>query len=204
LAAAVASLGLRYAVVTSVTRDDLEDGGAGWFARCVAEIRRASPGTSVELLIPDFGGNPEALESVLEAGPDVVGHNLETVRRLTPRIRDARADFDRSLGVLAFLGHRHGAVKTSLLVGLGETPGEVCECLEDARRAGTAHLAVGQYLAPSPRHAPVVRYWSPAEFDALSDRARQMGFATVAAGPLVRSSYKAEEFAGRTVRRPTR
>lgn len=192
----VAQLELRYVVVTSVTRDDLGDGGAGQFADTVARIREHCPETRVELLIPDLAGDPRLLDVILAARPDVVGHNLETVRRLTATVRDPRTDYDRSLQVLGYLADRAAAVKTSLLLGLGEVEEEVLATLNEAFEAGVRHVALGQYLRPSPHHAPVERYWTPEEFARFEDAARRIGFASVAAGPLVRASYRAEEFAG--------
>ena len=192
----VARLHLNYVVVTSVTRDDLDDRGAGQFARTVAEIRGLCPQARVELLIPDLSGDPLFLDVILASRPDVVGHNLETVRRLTPAVRDPRTDYARSLQVLSYLAGKNTAVKTSLLLGLGEVEEEVLETLNDAYRAGVRHIALGQYLRPSPRHAPVARYWTPDEFALLEENARRIGYTSVAAGPLVRASYRAEQFAG--------
>jgi len=193
VAEALERLGLKYAVITSVTRDDLPDGGATHFAATVQAIRAACFETKVELLIPDFGGDLAALDVVLSSAPDVVGHNLETVRRLTPKVRHPRADYDTSLSVLKHISANGTVAKTALLLGLGETLEEVHQSLEDAFGVGVRRIALGQYLAPSSAHAPVERYWTPAEFDALADTARRMGYTWVASGPLVRSSYKAEE-----------
>jgi len=201
LALAVQELKLQYVVITSVTRDDLEDGGAGQFARTVQCLRRITPQVLIELLIPDFQGREEALSTVLSASPDVVGHNLETVPRLTPLIRDARASYSRSLEVLSWFS-RHGAVtKTSFLCGLGESQEELMDSCQQARNAGVSHLAMGQYLAPSADHAPVVRYWTPEEFEGFRLRALAMGFQSVSAGPLVRSSYRAHDFVAPTLKR---
>jgi len=196
VAGLVAELHLSYVVVTSVTRDDLADRGAGQFAATVAEVRKVCPQTRVELLIPDLSGDPRLLDIVVAARPDVVGHNLETVRRLTAAVRDPRTDYDRSLEVLSYLASRGAAVKTALLLGLGEDEKEVLTTLNDAYEAGARHVALGQYLRPSPKHAPVERYWTPDEFSLLGAAARRMGFTSVAAGPLVRASYRAEQFAG--------
>ncbi|MBM4372368.1 MAG: lipoyl synthase [Deltaproteobacteria bacterium] len=200
VAEGVAALGLRYAVITSVTRDDLPDGGAGCFAETLRELRRRSPATQVELLIPDFGGDTGALEVVAGAAPDVVGHNLETARRLSSAIRDPRTDYDRSLRVLEYLGGRGLETKSALLLGLGETPGEVEEALRDLRRVGVLHVAMGQYLAPTAGHVPVAEYVTPEAFDAWAARARALGFHSVAAGPRVRSSYLAGEVTGPAIR----
>lgn len=194
VARAVKAMGLKHAVVTSVTRDDLPDGGAGVFAATIRALRSASPGTSVEVLTPDFQGSESALAAVLEARPDVFAHNLETVRRLTPAIRSS-ASYERSLAVLRFAASWSPpvAVKSGLMLGLGETDAEVVESLGDLRAAGCRWLTLGQYLAPTARHAPVARFVTPAEFDDYAVRARNMGFEQVASGPLVRSSYRAAE-----------
>ncbi len=198
VAKAIAQLEIRYAVLTSVTRDDLPDGGSAHFANTVAAVRRASPETLIELLIPDLQGDPAAIAVVRESGADVVGHNLETTARLTPLCRDTRASYERSLSVLEMLayGADGPAVKTALLLGLGETRTEIAETLQEAYQAGARHIAMGQYLAPSSDHTPVVRYWTPEEFLELGDEARTIGYLSVASGPLVRSSYRAEQFAG--------
>jgi len=198
---AVRELGLKYAVVTSVTRDDLADHGAGHYAATVASLRALCPDTRVELLIPDLDGRADRLQVILDARPDLVGHNLETVRRLTPLVRDARTSYNRSLSLLALVATAGMPAKTSLLLGLGETEDEVREALREAFDAGVRHVALGQYLAPSATHVPVERYWTPAEFEALADYARKLGFDSVAAGPRVRSSYRAEEFAGTRIGR---
>ena len=199
VAAAVRRLGLRYAVVTSVTRDDLPDGGAAQFAAVVRACREAAPGARIELLIPDLGGDRAAVDAVADATPDVVGHNLETVRRLSAGIRDPRTDYDRSLSVLAQLGRRGMETRSSLLLGLGETAEEVDEALRDLRDAGVRHAALGQYLAPSAEHFPVREYVTPEAFDAWAARCRELGFRSVASGPLVRSSYMAAETVGATL-----
>ena len=192
VAEAASALGLRYVVLTSVTRDDLPDGGAGHFARTIRAVREASPGTRVEALIPDFAGDPAALETVLEAGPDVLNHNLETVEALYPKIRRPRQNYRRSLGVLAAAAARGARTKSGLMLGLGESAEEVEGALADLRRAGCGLLTLGQYLRPSAANPPVERYYPPAEFDALRERALAMGFLEAAAGPLVRSSYEAD------------
>ncbi len=196
LAETVAELGLRYAVITSVTRDDLPDGGAAHIASCVRALRDRIDGLLVEVLIPDMGGDRSALATVADAGPVVLGHNVEVVERLTPAVRDPRADYRRSLGVLRSFGELAGEaqrVKSALLVGLGETDAEVERTLVDLREVGCQMLAIGQYLQPSRRHHPVVEYREPAWFDHVGRRARELGFAHVASGPLVRSSYRASE-----------
>lgn len=195
LAQAVRKLSLGYVVLTSVDRDDLPDGGAAHFAACIRAIKEASPEARVEALIPDFSGDLPALRAVVEAGPDVVGHNLETVRRLTPLVRDRRAGYDRSLGVLRALKELSPGIftKSSLLLGLGEEEGEVEEALWDLRRAGVDILVLGQYLRPTARQLPVARYIPPAEFSAWEKKAKGMGFRAVVAGPLVRTSFRVAE-----------
>ncbi len=196
LAETVAELQLRYAVITSVTRDDLPDGGAAHIAACVTALRDRVEGLLVEVLIPDLGGDRGALSTVAASGPAVLGHNVEVVERLTPQIRDRRADYRRSLGVLRTLRELASAtqkIKSALLVGLGETDDEVEQTLRDLREAGCQMLAIGQYLQPSRNHHPVAEYREPAWFDDVGRRAREMGFDHVASGPLVRSSYRASE-----------
>ncbi len=191
VARAVAALGLRHAVVTSVTRDDLPDGGAEQFARTIAAIRARCPHTSVEVLVPDFAGSASALDTVRQARPDVFNHNIETVRRLFPTVRP-KADYALSLAILGRAAAAGLAVKSGLMLGLGETDAEIAATLGDLRAAGCRQVTLGQYLAPTPAHAPVERYVTPAAFAAWADTARAMGFDDVAAGPLVRSSYRAE------------
>jgi lipoic acid synthetase len=196
LAEAVAELGLRYLVVTSVDRDDLPDGGAAHFAAAIRELKRRSPDTLVEVLIPDFQGRTRELDAILEAGPDVVAQNVETVRRLTHPVRDPRAGYEQTLGVLGYLKSARPAVttKTSLMLGLGEERGELREAFKDLRRVGVDVLTLGQYLQPSPWHLPVSRFVTPGEFDELRLEAEAAGFLYVASGPLVRSSYRAAEY----------
>jgi lipoic acid synthetase len=198
VAEAVARLGLRFAVVTCVARDDLEDGGAGQMAATVRALRERCPGTGVEVLIADYKGDEAALRVVLDASPDVLNHNLETVARLQRRVRPA-ASYERSLGVLLRARELRPDIptKSGLMLGLGEADAEVREALRDLRAAGVALLTLGQYLRPSPDHLPMERWVPPAEFDAWAEEARALGFAEVAAGPLVRSSYRAEQLAGR-------
>ena len=194
LAEAAAAMGLRHVVVTSVTRDDLPDGGAAHFAATIREIRSRIPGAAVEVLIPDFQGDPAALATVLAAQPDILNHNLETVERLQPSVRP-QADYRRSLAVLRRAAHAGGRTKSGLMLGLGETDAELRAALRDLRAAGVALLTLGQYLAPSPAHHPVARFVPPEEFDRWRDEALALGFACVAAAPHVRSSYHAEELA---------
>jgi lipoic acid synthetase len=185
-------MGLRHAVITSVNRDDQPDGGAWAFAACVREIRARVPGCAVELLVPDFKGDWTALEVVLACRPDVLNHNVETVPRLYRRVRPG-ARFERSLELL---GRARGAglvTKSGIMVGLGEEWAEVEETVRAIRDAGTDILTIGQYLRPSPQHLPVERYYTPDEFGELRSLALGLGFAHVESGPLVRSSYHADE-----------
>ncbi|AET33254.1 lipoyl synthase [Pyrobaculum ferrireducens] len=192
LARAVEELGLRYVVVTSVARDDLPDGGASVFAAAVRRLRKT--GALVEVLVPDFRGDEAAVAEVVESAPDVFAHNVETVRRLTPHVRDSRASYERSLAVLK-MAKDLGAplTKSGIMLGLGEGFEEVVEALDDLRRADVDIVTIGQYLRPSgsPRHLKPARYAAPEEFERLAEVARVMGFKAVASGPLVRSSYKA-------------
>ncbi|MEI6564677.1 MAG: lipoyl synthase [bacterium] len=194
LAEAVVGLNLRHVVVTSVTRDDLPDGGAGHFAATIRALRAAMAHVTVEVLTPDFKGVEGDIDTVLDAVPDVFNHNLETVRRLQKTIRPA-AHYDRSLAVLARAAQRGGPktlAKSGLMVGLGETDEEVVEAMTDLRRVGVELLTIGQYLAPSGAHAPVERFVTPGQFDEYARRGETMGFRNVASGPMVRSSYMAE------------
>jgi len=194
VALAVAELGLKHAVVTSVTRDDLADGGAGQFALLTEEIRSAAPGCRVELLIPDLGGSRPSLATILAAGPDILGHNLETVPRLYPAVRRG-ALYERSLQLLADARELapHIPTKSGLMLGMGEERAELLAVFADLRQAGCSLLTLGQYLAPTRAHHAVVRYVPPAEFAELRDAALALGFDHVEAGPLVRSSYHAEQ-----------
>jgi len=196
VAHAIAELGLRFAVVTAVARDDLADGGAAHFARTIAAIRERAPGCRVEVLIPDFKGSEAALRAVLDASPDVLNHNLETVERLQRPVRKA-GRYDRSLELLARAARLRPEIptKTGLMLGLGETADEIRTTLRDVRAHGCRLLTIGQYLAPSPKHLPVERWVTPEEFDAWAAEARALGFAEVFSGPLVRSSYRAEKLA---------
>jgi lipoic acid synthetase len=193
VAEAALRLGLRHVVITSVTRDDLSDGGADHFCRCVLAVRERT-GAVVEVLTPDFLGDLAAVERVLEARPEVYNHNLETVPRLYKKVR-GRAAYQRSLDLLAHVKRRspETTTKSGLMLGLGETTEELLEVLADLRSVECDMLTLGQYLAPTLRHVPVARYVPPAEFDALAVLARSLGFHHVAAGPFVRSSYHADE-----------
>jgi len=194
VAESVAQLGLRHAVITSVDRDDLADGGSGIFARTIRAIRRRSPGTTIEVLTPDFQGDLEAVRTVVDARPDIFNHNTETVPRLYARIRP-RAVYANSLALLRHVKQLAPAMvtKSGLMVGLGETEDELVEVFQNMRAHDIDVLTVGQYLRPSKKHAEVVRYYRPEEFARLKDIAVQLGFHHVEAGPLVRSSYHADE-----------
>ncbi len=197
--------GLSYVVLTQVCRDDLPDGGAAHLAETVRAIRAEAPSTLVELLIGDLGGEEGALRALLDEPPDVLAHNLETVRRLSPYVRDRRAGYDRSLALLSrarSIGGRELVTKSSLMLGLGETDPELADSYVDLRAAGVDLLTLGQYLRPSAEHLPVVRFVPPEEFDRQRAAASGLGFAGVEAGPLVRSSYRAGELYRRARRRP--
>jgi lipoic acid synthetase len=198
VAEAVRELALKFAVVTSVNRDDLPDGGAAHFAATIRQIRRQNPDCGVEVLIPDFLGDPLALETVLMAAPEVLNHNLETVPRLYRALRP-QADYRRSLQLLRRSRQWADAypadirVKTGIMVGVGETRQEVVDLLKDAADCGTRIMTIGQYLQPTLRHHPVLRYVEPAEFDELAEIGRDLGIAWIESGPMVRSSYHARE-----------
>jgi lipoic acid synthetase len=189
---AVARMGLRHAVVTSVNRDDWPDGGAAIFAASIAEIRARAEGCAVEVLIPDFKGRWDALQVVIDARPDVLNHNVETVSRLYRTVR-AGASLPRSLELLRRSKQQGLLTKSGIMVGLGEEWDEVLETIREIRGAGTDVLTVGQYLRPSPQHLPLVRYYTPDEFEALREFALALDYAHVESGPLVRSSYHADE-----------
>lgn len=194
VAKAVCELGLRYAVLTSVTRDDLPDGGAACFAETIREVRAAVPEIQVEVLIPDFQGDPAALQMVVEAGPDVLNHNIETVERLYPHVRP-EAIYQRSLELLdrARQASPSLVTKSGLMLGLGESSEDIRQTLEDLLAVGCSLVTLGQYLQPSSDHLPVDRYVPPEEFDRWRQLALDMGFLQVASGPLVRSSYHAAD-----------
>jgi lipoyl synthase len=201
VAEAVAALGLRFSVVTSVNRDDLPDGGAAHFAKTIAWIRTFNPDCGVEVLIPDFQGRAEDLLTVLEARPEVLNHNVETIARLYKRVRPD-ADYDQSLELLArAAGWRDGhapalRVKSGIMVGLGETPEEVLELMKDWRRSRVDIATIGQYLPPTKHHLPLARYVEPAEFELYRRKGEELGFQRVESGPLVRSSYHAMDSYG--------
>lgn len=198
VASAISELKLNHAVITSVTRDDLDDGGAAQFAAVTRAIHTLCPECRVELLVPDLQGNHAALKSILTAKPEVFGHNLETVPRLYPLAR-AGADYQRSLQLLAVSAQAAPAIptKSGLMLGMGETTVEILTVMQDLQQAGCGMLTLGQYLQPTRHHLPVVRYVEPSEFTKLRDAGLQLGFSHVEAGPLVRSSYHAaEQFGG--------
>jgi lipoic acid synthetase len=188
---AVRTLGLRHVVVTSPARDDLSDQGAGQFAAVTRALRDGAPGATVELLTPDFQGRPDLLQIVFDARPDIFNHNVETVRRLTPSVR-ARATYDGSLAVLRAASVQGLAVKSGLMVGLGETRDEIRETFEDLKAAGVGRVTVGQYLPPGPEFFPMDRFYSPEEFRELDVEAKKY-FKAAMVGPSVRSSYHADE-----------
>lgn len=193
---ALSTMGLSYVVLTSVDRDDLPDGGAAHFARTIRLIKEKTPQLLVEVLIPDFQGDIDALRTVVDSRPDVIGHNLETTLALTPRVRDPRANYWQSLSVLRNVKklRRDMYTKSSIMVGLGETEEDVVQAMNHLRGAGVDFLTVGQYLRPSARHLPVVEYVSPERFECYRRIGTSLGFKYVASGPLVRSSYRAGEF----------
>ncbi|WP_188816878.1 lipoyl synthase [Calditerricola satsumensis] len=194
VAEAVEQMGLRHAVVTSVARDDLKDGGASIFAETIRAIRRRNPFTTVEVLIPDFQGNWDALKIVMDARPDILNHNIETVRRLTDRVR-AKATYDRSLELLRRAKEMQPDIptKSGIMVGVGETWEEILETMDDLRAAGVDILTIGQYLQPTKQHLKIERYYHPDEFAKLKEEGLKRGFKHVESGPLVRSSYHAHE-----------
>jgi lipoyl synthase len=198
VAEAARRLGLRHVVVTCVTRDDLADGGAEHFCRTIAAIRNACPTATVEVLPSDLGGSRKALDQIVRAAPDVYNHNVETVPRLFPTVRGPRADYRWTLEMFGRIKAANPVIrtKTGMMLGLGETREEVLDTLAELHAAGCEMLTLGQYLRPSPAQMPVVRYVPPEEFEELGELARRLGFAEVASGPLVRSSYHAGEMIG--------
>src|SRR5690242_10301118 len=200
VAAAVADMKLKHAVITSVDRDDLKDGGASIFADLVREIRRRDPDVKIELLTPDFQGSLESVKTIIDAGPDIFSHNIETVRRLYPSIR-FKSDYTRSFGLLKAAKQMDASVfiKTGIMVGLGEEKEEVVELMRDAVEAGVDIFTIGQYLRPSKKHAEIQRYYHPDEFSELREIGRGLGLRWVFSGPLVRSSYHAEDVFDRMI-----
>jgi len=196
LAGTIKKMNLNYVVLTTVNRDDFQDQGASHIARCIKATQRTTPRLLIEMLMPDFRGEIELVQQIIDASPAVLAHNLETVRRLTPEVRDYRADYDQSLEVLRYLKTNcpEGYTKSSLMLGLGESRREILQAMDDMRDAGVDFLTIGQYLQPTRKHLKVLKFLHPDEFNELGQIGDQMGFDYVAAGPLVRSSYKAAEF----------
>lgn len=197
VAEAVQALGLRHAVITSVNRDELDDGGASMFVETIREIRRRIQTCAVEVLIPDFEGSEAALAAVASERPDILNHNIETVRRLFPSIRP-QGKYARSIELLGRAKHMGARTKSGLIVGMGETMDEIREVMRDLRAVGCDILTIGQYLQPTKAHLPVVRFYEPAEFASLKEEGLALGFSHVESGPLVRSSYHAEQQSGRS------
>ena len=195
LAESIRIMQLKHAVITSVTRDDLPDGGAQHWGECVRRIREVNPETTIEVLIPDFEGRHADIDTALAFRPDVVAHNLETVERLTPQVR-AKATYRRSLEVLRYVASQGFRTKTGIMVGLGETPEEVAALMDDALEAGCSVITIGQYLQPSKQNVPVVEYVTPEQFAAYREMALAKGFKFAESAPLVRSSYHAERHVG--------
>ncbi|MBM3420574.1 MAG: lipoyl synthase [Bacteroidetes bacterium] len=198
LAESIKSLNLKHCVITSVDRDDLPDGGASFWADTVMEIRRVNPGTTIETLIPDFDGKPENLQKIVDSAPDVISHNLETVRRLTPHIR-SRAKYETSLSVISYIAGKGMIAKSGIMVGLGETDDEVFETMNDLIAAGCRVFTIGQYLQPGTNHMEVVKYVAPEKFEEYRIIGLARGFEYVESSPLVRSSYHAEKHTGNNI-----
>ncbi len=192
VASSIALMELKHAVITSVTRDDLADGGAAHWCRVIETVRKENPGITIEILIPDMDGRPELLDIILAARPDITGHNIETVERLTPEIR-SRARYRTSLRTLSYIAAMGAAAKSGIMVGLGETEDEVLAAMDDLREAGASIITLGQYLRPTQQHLPVAEYVTPSKFDFYRQEALARGFSYVASSPLVRSSYMAHE-----------
>ncbi|MDP6431351.1 MAG: lipoyl synthase [SAR324 cluster bacterium] len=196
LAGTIKKMNLNYVVLTTVNRDDLPDQGASHISRCIKATQKTSHRLLIEMLMPDFRGEKELIQKIIDASPAVLAHNLETVRRLTPEVRDYRADYEQSLEVLRYLKTNcpKGYTKSSLMLGLGESRREILQAMEDMRDAGVDFLTIGQYLQPTRKHLKVVKFLHPDEFNELGQIGDKLGFGYVASGPLVRSSYKASEF----------
>ena len=196
LAGTIKKMNLNYVVLTTVNRDDLPDQGASHIARCIKATQRTTPRLLIEMLMPDFRGEIELVQQIIDASPAVLAHNLETVRRLTPEVRDYRADYDQSLEVLRYLKTNcpEGYTKSSLMLGLGESRREILQAMQDMRNVGVDFLTIGQYLQPTRKHLKVLKFLHPDEFNELGQIGDELGFDYVASGPLVRSSYKAAEF----------
>jgi lipoic acid synthetase len=193
VAEAVSLLGLRYTVITSVTRDDLIDGGASLFVQTIQSIREKTPGVKIEVLIPDFKGDSKALEKIVRAKPDIINHNLETTESMYPQINRSKENYFRSLNVLENAKKMGASTKSGLMVGLGEDQQEIIQSFSDLRRVSCDLLTIGQYLQPSHDHIPIQKYYSPREFEELKNIALDFEFKEVVSGPLVRSSYMAHK-----------
>ncbi|MEC4671468.1 MAG: lipoyl synthase [Nitrospirota bacterium] len=196
VAEAIQALGLRHAVITSVNRDELPDGGASIFAETIRQVRKKIPTCAVEVLIPDFQGKESALAEVMAEHPDILNHNIETVPRLFPSIRP-QGKYRWSIQLLERAKHRGGTTKSGLIAGLGESPEEIRQVMQDLRSVGCDILTIGQYLRPTPKHAPVARFYLPEEFQIFKEEGMALGFRHVESGPLVRSSYHAEQHTGK-------
>ncbi len=192
LAETIRIMGVKHAVITSVDRDDLDDQGAGIWARTITEVKRMNPETRIEVLIPDFRGKTELIQQVIDAGPDVISHNLETTERLTPFVRFA-SKYRRSLEVLQYVAANFKVAKSGIMLGLGETQDEILQTMDDLLAAGVKVMTIGQYLAPTTKHMPVVEYIQPEKFVEYRNIGIRKGFKFVESSPLVRSSYRAEE-----------
>lgn len=192
LAETIRTMGVKHAVITSVDRDDLDDQGAGIWARTISEIKKLNPETRIEVLIPDFRGNTELIQQVIDAGPDVISHNLETTERLTPFVRFA-SKYRRSLEVLKYIAANFRVAKSGIMLGLGENQEEILQTMDDLLEAGVKVMTIGQYLAPTPKHMPVVEYIPPEKFAEYKQIGKEKGFKFVESSPLVRSSYRAED-----------
>lgn len=192
VAESVRIMEVRHCVITSVDRDDLDDQGAGIWARTITEVKRVNPDTRIEVLIPDFRGKEELIHQIIDAGPDVISHNLETVERLTPFVRFA-SKYRRSLDVVRYIANNYKISKSGIMLGLGETHEEVLQTMDDLRKAGCKVMTIGQYLAPTTTHMPVVEYIKPEQFREYRRIGLEKGFSFVESAPLVRSSYRAEQ-----------
>ena len=192
VADSVKKMKIKHCVLTSVDRDDLEDGGAELWAQTIREVKKQNPGTTIEALIPDFDAREELIQKVIDAGAEVISHNMETVRRLTPQTR-SRAKYDRSLEVLRIISKSEAQAKSGIMLGIGEKPEEVIQTMKDMREAGVEVVTIGQYLRPSPKHLPIKEFIRPEVFKEYERLGLEMGFRYVESGPLVRSSYHAEK-----------
>jgi lipoic acid synthetase len=191
IARSIKIMKVKHAVITSVDRDDLEDGGAGIWVETIRKVKELNPGTTMEVLIPDFNGKEELIQMIIDADPEVISHNLETVPRLTPQIR-TKAKYDVSLGVLKYIASKGAVAKSGIMLGLGETEEEILQVMDDLLEAGVTVFTLGQYLQPTPKHIPVSEYVHPDKFAEYKQRGLEKGFKYVESAPLVRSSYNAE------------